>query len=78
MCCCCTLQHKTEAELTSALKALLSMHGLSASSDQAALARVKAKLELKRELEGIETTNIISDSDGGRPTRRAAARVNFK
>jgi hypothetical protein len=33
--------------------------------------------KLSRDLEGIDMSNIISD-DGGRPTRRAAARVDFK
>lgn len=71
------LQNKGEAALTSALQELLARQGLSTSSDSAALARVKAKLELSRDLEGIDMSNIISE-DGGRPSRRAAARIDYK
>jgi DNA-binding transcriptional regulator PaaX len=71
------LQNKGEAALIKALQELLAKHGLTPNSDAGALARVKAKLELSRDLEGIDMSNIISD-EGGRPTRRAAAHVNFK
>jgi hypothetical protein len=71
------LQNKGEAPLVKALQELLVKHGLTPNSDAGALARVKAKLELSRDLEGIDMSNIISD-DGSRPTRRAAARVDFK
>jgi hypothetical protein len=71
------LQNKGEAALIKALQELLVKHGLSPNSDAAALVRVKAKLELSRDLEGIDMSNIINE-DGGRPTRRAAARVDYK
>jgi hypothetical protein len=70
-------QNKGEAALVKALQELLAKHGLTPNSDAGALARVKAKLELSRDLEGIDMSNIISD-DGGRSTRRAAARIDFK
>eukprot|EP00882_Tetradesmus_deserticola_P024335 GHRQ01026593.1.p2 GENE.GHRQ01026593.1~~GHRQ01026593.1.p2 ORF type:complete len:257 (+),score=130.45 GHRQ01026593.1:219-989(+) len=71
------VKNKGEAALTKALQELLVKHSLTPNSDAAALARVKAKLELSRDMEGIDMSNIIS-GDGGRPARRAAARVDFK
>ncbi len=70
-------QSTDEDDLAAALTALLSRHGLSGDSDPARVARVRAKLELARDMEGIDTANIIEDG-GGRPARRAAARVDFK
>lgn len=78
---CCFLQHPDPASLEEALGALLAKHKLSARSDAHAIAQVKAKLELQRDMEGIDLSNIIDgdeDSGRGRRPRRAAAQVDFK
>jgi hypothetical protein len=74
----CT-QNKDAPSLRAAIAALLSPHGLASSSDERTIARVRKQLELARDLEGIDSGNIIGDGDDtrGRPSRRAAARVNY-
>eukprot|EP00775_Hariotina_reticulata_P011824 gene11824-11968_t len=75
------VQNKDPASLRSALQDLLSRHGLKVNSDASKIASVKAKLELAKDMEGIDMSNIIDDTDagrGGRPSRRAAAKVDYK
>ncbi|KAF8067363.1 LIMR family protein [Scenedesmus sp. PABB004] len=70
-------QNKGDAAVAAALGALLAKHGLDADSDAGAIGRARARIERNKDLEGIDAGNIIA-ADGGRPTRRAAAAVNFK
>ncbi|GFH21861.1 uncharacterized protein HaLaN_19236 [Haematococcus lacustris] len=65
---------KSDAGVEEALQALLSKHGLNASSSEAKISQVKKKLEKERELDGMDMGNIISTSS--RP-RRATAAVNY-
>lgn len=67
-------KNKTDKELEAAMEALLSKHGLSANSGQHDVAKVKQQLQLQRDLDGIDTSNIISDS---RRSRRGAT-TNYK
>ena len=62
------VKHKGDAELQAALEDLLAGHGLSAASEPADTARIKRKLVAARELDGIDTSNIVQ---GGRGSRRA-------
>jgi hypothetical protein len=62
--------------LRSALQQLLGDQGLTEHSDPRAIARVKVQLERQRDLEGIDTSNIIEE-EGGRGSRRRAA-VDYK
>lgn len=71
-------QNKDPASLRAALQQLLSDQGLSEHSEARAIARVKAQLERERDLEGIDTSNIIEEEGGRGSRRRAAARVDYK
>jgi hypothetical protein len=71
-------QNKDPASLRAALQQLLGGQGLSEHSDAQAIARVKAQLERERDLEGIDTSNIIEEDGGRGSRRRAAARVDYK
>ncbi len=62
---------KDESGVQEALEALLSKHGLSKRSDRGAIQRVARDLKLARELDGIDTSNII-ETGAGRPRRGAA------
>ncbi|GFR49554.1 hypothetical protein Agub_g11600, partial [Astrephomene gubernaculifera] len=68
---------KSVAELEDALTELLARHGLNARSGEKEISQVRRQLERDRDLEGIDTSNIIS-LGGGRPRRAAAASVNFR
>merc|ERR1712060_264822 len=51
--------HKTEAALESALLGLLSKEGLSSSSTRKEIAKVRKRLEMQRDLDGIDISNIV-------------------
>ena len=68
-------KNKTDEELAAALEALLEKHGLSASSNSQDAAKIKAKLQLQRDLDGIDTSNIISE---GRRNRRGNPKANYR
>lgn len=70
---CIYTQNKTEEGLTNALKMLLSKYGLQASSSAADVSKVRAKLQLERDLDGIDVTNII-DRKGSRRSQQ----VNYR
>ncbi|PRW59758.1 ferrous iron transporter A [Chlorella sorokiniana] len=67
-------RNKEEGALEAALEELLAKHGLDADSGERAIAQVKSKLTIQRDLDGIDTSNII---EGGR-RRRGAAPVSYK
>jgi hypothetical protein len=74
-------QNKDPGSLKAALQDLLRKHGLTVNSEASKLAAVRARLELARDMEGIDMSNIIDDGDagrGGRPSRRAAANVHYR
>ena len=60
------------------MKELLREHGLSEDSGERAIAKVRAKLDTERELEGIDLSNIIDEEGGRGGRRRAAARVDYR
>lgn len=64
-------KNKTDDELAEALEKLLDKNGLRPNASSHDIARVKARIQLERDLDGIDTSNIITE---GRRTRRA--RVN--
>jgi hypothetical protein len=72
------VQNKDPTSLKTALRQLLSDQGLSESSDARAIGRVKAELERRKDLEGIDLSNIIEEDSGRGSRRRAAARVDYK
>ncbi|KAK9824694.1 hypothetical protein WJX72_012449 [[Myrmecia] bisecta] len=64
-----------DGSLEMAFVALLEKHNLSRHSDHAEIEAAKKALQLQKDLEGIDTTNII---EGGRRSRRAAApQINY-
>ncbi|KAK9811091.1 hypothetical protein WJX73_001777 [Symbiochloris irregularis] len=66
----------SEQELAERIEALLGKHGLSRKAGEREIMKTKARLQTERELEGIDTGNIV---DGGRRARRAAApTLNYK
>ena len=65
---------KSDAELEAAFVALLSKNGLSPNASPTDVATVKHQLQLQRELEGIDTSNIISE---GRRNRSRPA-TNYR
>jgi Histone chaperone domain CHZ len=69
------VKNKTDSELEDAFEALLNKNGLGASSGPNEVAKVKAQLQIQRDLDGIDTSNIISD---GRRSRRGAGATNYK
>lgn len=72
------VKNKDDNSLAAALKDLLGKHGLAPNADDGAIQKVKKKLTVARDLDGIDTSNIIETS--GRPRRgaAAAAAVNIK
>jgi hypothetical protein len=68
---------KDSAGQREALEQLLDKHGLNAHSDPKYIQKVKKKIELERDMDGIDMSNIL-DEVGGRGRRRAAAKVDFK
>lgn len=60
------VKNKSDGELTAALEALLAKHGLSAGSGPNEVARAKQQLQMTRDLDGIDTSNIV---EGGRRQR---------
>jgi len=68
------VKNKSDQELEAAFKALLEKNGLEANAGAHEVAKVKAQLQIQRDLDGIDTSNIISD---GRRSRRGGA-TNYK
>ena len=54
-------KNKTDNGLAQALEKLLEKHGLNYNSTSHDTSRVKAKLQLQRDLDGIDTSNIITE-----------------
>ncbi|GIL73434.1 hypothetical protein Vretimale_17590 [Volvox reticuliferus] len=71
------VRNKTVSELENALSELLARHGLDAHSHDKQIGQVRRHLERNRDLEGIDTSNIISEGSG-RPRRAAASSINFR
>lgn len=61
-------ESKQEAHLIQELMAILNREGLSSSSTDKEIRAVKKRKEKAKELEGIDTTNIISEPRGRRAT----------
>lgn len=76
------MQNKDVPSLKAALAGMLQQHGLSGSSDERSISKVRRQLEMAKDLEGIDSSNILDGDEeegrGGRPSRRAAARVDYK
>jgi hypothetical protein len=63
------MRHKEDEARIEALKSILRDNGLDANASEKAVAKVRAKVELERDLDGIDASNVI---EGGR-RRRAVA-----
>ena len=63
------VKNKTDEELAAAILALLDKQDLHERSSATDVARAKHNLQLQRDLEGIDTSNIL---EGGRRARRGA------
>ncbi|PSC69587.1 glutamic acid-rich [Micractinium conductrix] len=63
-----------EAGMRAALEALLDKHGLDGGAGEREISKARAALQVQRDLDGIDTSNII---EGGR-RRRGAAPVSYK
>lgn len=63
------MRHKKDEARIEALKSILRDNGLDANASEKAVAKVRAKVELERDLDGIDASNVI---EGGR-RRRAVA-----
>jgi len=68
------MKNKTDGELEAALLARLEKYGLGEYSGPGEIAKAKQRIQLERDLEGIDTSNIISVERAG----RRAAPINFK
>lgn len=68
------VKNKSDDELAAALEALLEKHGLSAGSGPNEVARAKQQLQTVRDLDGIDTSNIV---EGGR-RQRGGDRVSYR
>ncbi|GMH39120.1 hypothetical protein BSKO_07018 [Bryopsis sp. KO-2023] len=69
-------QNRDVDSLAAALESLARKHGLGLNSTPHEISRVKGHLERTRDLEGIDTSNIVTGT--GRRPRRAAAMVSYK
>ena len=71
------VKNKGDAALEAAFEELLAKHGLTAGSGAPEVAKAKAALQVQRDLDGIDASNIL---EGGRGRRGAAARpaVNYR
>ncbi|KFM28342.1 hypothetical protein F751_3852 [Auxenochlorella protothecoides] len=69
------VQNKTDAGLQEALVNLLTKHGLSKSSGSDAVEAVARRLAKERDLDGIDTSNIVS---GGRRRQPVQAPRTYK
>ena len=65
------MRHKDDAGREAALIGILADAGLTPSSDQSSVAKVRARVEREKDLDGIDAKNVI---EGGR--RRRAATTN--
>jgi hypothetical protein len=63
------MRHKEDETRIEALRGILNENGLDGKSSDAQIAKVRAKVELARDLDGIDQSNVI---EGGR-RRRAVA-----
>ena len=63
------MRHKEDDARIEALESILRDNGLDANASEKAVAKVRAKVELERDLDGIDASNVI---EGGR-RRRAVA-----
>lgn len=70
------VKNKTDKELEAALVALLDKNGLDEHAGANEIAKVKQKLQIQRDLEGIDTSNIIKD--GPRSRRRGVEKTSYK
>ena len=68
------VKNKGDGELTAALEALLDKHGLSAGSGPNDVTRAKQQLQTMRDLDGIDTSNIV---EGGR-RQRGGDRISYR
>ncbi len=66
-------KHGNMKQLEGDILALLEKEGLSAKSTKDEIAEVRERLELARDTEGIDASNIIKSPEGGRRGRRRAA-----
>uniref|UniRef100_A0A7S3R619 Histone chaperone domain-containing protein n=1 Tax=Dunaliella tertiolecta TaxID=3047 RepID=A0A7S3R619_DUNTE len=66
----------SEDRMLEGLEGLLAKHGLDANSKDSEIKAAKKQIERMRELEGIDTSNIMEAA--GRRPRRAAASINFR
>lgn len=69
------VKNKAESELEAALEALLDKHNLTISSGAAEIGKAKQRLQIQRDLDGIDSSNIL---EGGCRRRAAAAPVSYK
>jgi len=63
------MRHRDDASRETMLAHILSENGLSARSDANAIGRVRAKVELAKDLDGIDTRNVIEGGRRGRTVR---------
>ena len=68
------VKNKSDGERTAALEALRDKHGLSSGSGPNDVARAKQQLQTMRDLDGIDTSNIV---EGGR-RQRGGDRISYR
>lgn len=70
-------KNKTLVELESALEALLEKHGLSFNSSKKIIRKVKKRLEIERDMDGIDMSNVIHGSKRQRRGTRSSQDDDF-
>lgn len=70
-------KNKTLVELESALEALLEKHGLSINSSKKIIRKVKKRLEIERDMDGIDMSNVIHGSKRQRRGTRSSQDDDF-
>lgn len=70
------IQHKDIESRCKGMEDFLANHGLNIDSKPSEVKAVKKKLELKRDLEGMDTSNIMDGN--GRRSMRTTARRSYK
>ena len=69
---------KTDDEVVAGFEALLAKYDLTADADAASIRAAKARVKRERELDGIDTSNVLDADDAGRGGRRTrGARVDY-